>query len=53
MNMTSTCTTCGAEIREGQGRYIIPLGPNVRVQITIIDPEQSPATRKEATTHGK
>jgi len=39
MNMTSTCTTCGAEIREGQGRYIIPLGPNVRVQITIIDPE--------------
>lgn len=46
------CTTCGTEIREGAGRYItpdgifcqacglpFPLGPEVRVTITIVDPE--------------
>jgi len=50
--MTVHCTTCGREILPGTGRYVthdgiycstcglpFPLGPGVRVQITIIDPE--------------
>jgi len=49
--MTSTCTTCGCEIREGQGRYVTPDGvycstcglpfplSTARVTITILDPE--------------
>ncbi len=48
----SHCSICNREIPEGAGRYVtpdgvycvscglpFPLGPGVRVQITIIDPE--------------
>lgn len=48
----SCCTTCGREIPEGTGRYStpdgiycstcglpFPLGPNVKVTITVLDPE--------------
>ncbi|OPY00995.1 MAG: hypothetical protein A4E60_01940 [Syntrophorhabdus sp. PtaB.Bin047] len=48
----SICSTCGCEIREGQGRYVthdgvfctscglpFPLGPGAKVTIVITDPE--------------
>jgi hypothetical protein len=50
--MTVHCSTRGTEIQEGQGRYStpdgiycsqcglpFPLGPNVKIQIVITDPE--------------
>jgi len=59
---TSTCSTCNCKILEGQGRYVtadgifcqacglpFPLGPNVRVTITITALEDRQGYTKEAT----
>lgn len=63
---TSTCSTCNCKILEGQGRYItpdgiycvrcglpFPLGPNVKVTITVLDPEGKLDRYGKEATHDK